>query len=125
MSSRATDEQRGHLRQGREAEARAYEHLRRQGLTLLARNYRTPFGELDLVMEDRGVVVFIEVRYRRREDFGTAAESVDPRKQAKLRATAACYLQRHKQAARQPCRFDVVAISGWERERIDWLRDAF
>lgn len=121
-----TPKQPAHLRQGREAEDRAYAHLRRQGLKLVERNYRAPFGEIDLIMEQQEVVVFVEVRYRRSEDYGGPAETIDPRKQAKLRATAAHYLQRHRQAAQRPCRFDVVAVSGaGDRERILWLQDAF
>jgi putative endonuclease len=115
-----------HLRQGREAEHRACEHLLKHGLELLARNYRTPFGEVDLIMEQQGVLVFVEVRYRRSDAFGTPAETVGSRKQAKLRASAAYYLQQHRQAARQPCRFDVVAVSGaGAGDRMVWLRDAF
>ncbi len=114
-----------HLLQGRKAECQAYKHLAQHGLELLERNYRTPFGEIDLIMAQRDVVVFVEVRYRRSENFGSPAETVDHRKQAKLRATAVHYLQRHRKASKKPCRFDVVAVTGHDGDRIVWLQNAF
>lgn len=114
-----------HLLQGRKAEHRACEHLLLHGLSLLERNYRAPFGEIDLIMEQRDVVVFVEVRYRRSEDFGSPAETINPRKQAKLRATAAHYLQRHRKASKKPCRFDIVAVTGSDPGQVLWLQNAF
>ncbi|MBW8054990.1 MAG: YraN family protein [Nitrospira sp.] len=115
-----------HLHQGHKAEHRACEHLIHHGLKLLERNYRTAFGEIDLIMEQHDFIVFVEVRYRRSENYGTPAETVDSRKQAKLRATAQHYLQRHKRASKRPCRFDVVAVTGaGSKERVRWLQDAF
>lgn len=120
-----TRRQAAHLRQGREAEHAAYEYLRDQGLQLLHRNYRAPFGEIDLIMQERDVVVFVEVRYRRSDDFGTPAETIDARKQARLRATAAHYLQRNRKVSKKPCRFDIVAVSGARHgDRVRWLQNA-
>ncbi len=111
---------------GHAAESAACRHLEDQGLTLLGRNYRSPFGEIDLIMRDDISLVFVEVRQRRSEQFGTPAETVDARKQAKLRATAEYYLQRHPQESQKPCRFDILAITDDARgQRIEWLRDAF
>ena len=107
---------------GAQAEALACAHLERAGLRLLTRNYRCPQGEVDLVMDDRDTLVFVEVRYRRSDAFGTPAETVDRRKQARLRAAAGHYLLTH--SADRACRFDVVAVSGCDA-RIEWLRDAF
>lgn len=121
-----TQKQPAHLRQGRDAEDRACEHLARHGLTLIERNYRTPFGEIDLIMQHQQTVVFVEVRYRRSQEYGSPAETIDLRKQAKLRTTAVHYLQRHKSVARKACRFDVVAVTGSAPdERIQWLQNAF
>ena len=111
-----------HQRCGREAEDAACNHLQQNGLTLLTRNYRSPWGEIDLVMDDRDTLVFVEVRYRRSNAFGTPAETVDRRKQARLQAAAGHYLLAHH--ADRACRFDVVAVSGRDA-RIEWLRDAF
>lgn len=111
---------------GRAAEAFTCSYLQDRGLALLARNYRSPFGEIDLVMRDNATLVFIEVRQRRSEEFGTPAETVDARKQARLRATAAHYLQQRPQESQKPCRVDIVAITDEPRgQRIEWLRDAF
>jgi putative endonuclease len=107
---------------GAQAENLACAHLERAGLRLLGRNYRCPQGEIDLVMDDHGTLVFVEVRYRHSNAFGTPAETVDRRKQARLQAAARHYLLTH--AADRACRFDVVALSGHDA-RIEWLRDAF
>jgi len=112
-----------HLRQGIEAEQHARAHLEQHGLRLLEGNYRSPYGEIDLVMEEGKTLVFVEVRFRRSEDFGAPAETIDARKQARLRATAEHYLQRHRGDSKRPCRFDIVAISG--REGLRWLQNAF
>ncbi len=116
----------GTLGIGAAAERRAADFLKRAGLTLIARNYRSPFGEIDLIMRQDEVTVFVEVRSRARTDYGTPGESVDRRKQERLRATAEYYLQRDAEASNRPCRFDIVAITpSPEGERVEWLRNAF
>ncbi len=96
-------------------------YLKRHHLQPVARNHRCRQGEIDLIMRDGGALVFIEVRYRRSEQFGTAAETVDRRKQQRLAAAAGHYLQAHPSVL--PCRFDVVAVSG--DDRIEWIKNAF
>lgn len=111
---------------GRQAEVAACEYLQARGLTLVERNYLCKRGEIDLIMQDKQTTIFVEVRYRRSDRFGSSAESVDGRKQAKLLATAEHYLQQHPQAAHGACRFDVVALSTQNRQpQIDWIVDAF
>jgi putative endonuclease len=111
---------------GKSAEQTACDHLRRQGLELVEANYRCRHGEIDLIMRDGETTVFVEVRYRRSNRFGSSAESVDSRKQARLLASAAHYLQQHPRAARGACRFDVVALSSHNgRQQLDWITDAF
>jgi putative endonuclease len=117
-------------RLGKDAETRAWHYLQARGLRLVQRNYRCRRGEIDLVLQDKDSLVFVEVRYRRRPDFGSAAESVDRRKQSKLIACARHYLQTFPSAARQPCRFDVISISGDGDARrrssgIEWIQNAF
>lgn len=108
---------------GREAEDSACAYLQARGLQLLTRNYRTRQGEIDLILADADSLVFVEVRYRAHARFGSAAESVDRRKQARLLACARHYLLTHPQAGGRPCRFDVVAVNG-ERS-IEWIPNAF
>jgi putative endonuclease len=106
---------------GREAEHLAQKLLARQGLTAVASNYRCRGGEIDLIMRDGDSLVFIEVRYRSRDDFGGALSSVDRRKQERLILAARHYLAGSGWSG--PCRFDVVAIGG--RSGAEWIRDAF
>jgi putative endonuclease len=111
---------------GQRAEDAACRYLEQHGLRLVERNYQGPRGEIDLIMRDQRTTVFVEVRYRRSQRFGSGAESVDRRKQDKLLATAALYLQRHPQAAKTACRFDVVSLGSHDgRDTVDWITDAF
>lgn len=104
----------------------ALRHLQRAGLTLIERNFNTRHGELDLVMRDRDTLVFIEVRYRSRGDFGDAAASVTATKRRRLVSAAGLFLQAHPRLAHQPCRFDVLAFDGsTNRADCTWLRAAF
>jgi putative endonuclease len=114
-----------HLSRGHKAEDVACTHLQHQGLLLEARNYRSPYGEIDLIMRERDTLVFVEVRFRKSPDFGTPAETVDARKQAKLRATAEHYLQHTPRASKKACRFDIVAICGDGDDSLSWHRNAF
>ncbi len=106
---------------GQSAESRAEAFLKTHGLKLVTRNWRSRFGEIDLIMQDDSTLVFIEVRLRTRSDFGGAAASVTPAKQKKLLATARQYLTTLKMLP--PCRFDVIALSG--DGAPEWIRNAF
>ncbi|HEX5488519.1 MAG TPA: YraN family protein [Rhodanobacteraceae bacterium] len=111
---------------GARFEQRALDGLERAGLKLVERNYRTRFGELDLVMRDGDTLVFVEVRYRRNPGFGGGAASVGPSKRVKLTRAAQGFLQSHPHFAAMPCRFDVVAFDGdADAPRHDWQRAAF
>jgi len=93
---------------------------------LLARNYSTRYGELDLVMMDRETVVFVEVRHRLNSSRGDAAASVNAGKQAKLIKTAELWLAANAQHAKRACRFDVVCYDGpAQTARMSWWRNAF
>ncbi|GLQ90881.1 YraN family protein [Dyella flagellata] len=107
-------------------EQRACEDLERAGLKLLARNYTTRHGELDLVMRDGDTLVFVEVRHRIRSGFGDAAMSITAAKQAKLVRTAQLWLAAHPKDAQRACRFDVVTYDGpRDSAKMEWLRNAF
>ncbi|EZQ19786.1 YraN family protein [Pseudomonas sp. G11-1] len=114
-------------RTGNQAERASERLLISAGLRLLARNYRCKQGELDLVMRDADTVVFVEVRYRRRNQWGDAVETVDWRKQKRLIAAAHHYLLTHPHLVNQSCRFDVVAATGDPADPASyrWIREAF
>ena len=112
---------------GDDAERIAERFLTSQGLTLVARNYRCRFGEIDLIMRENETLVFVEVRMRKplrgKTDFGGALASITAAKQAKLVATAQHYLAdiRHP----PPCRFDAVLLNGLNSRDVEWLTNAF
>lgn len=114
------------MAQGRAAEDLALAYLGDRGLTLVTRNFRCHAGEIDLILEQGSTLIFVEVRYRERSDFGTPAETVDARKRAKLRATAEYYLQQRRGGSKKACRFDIVAIHGHHTApTVEWLPNAF
>ena len=94
---------------GRYGEDAAAEHLRRKGFVVVARNVRTPFGEIDLIALDDDVVVFVEVKSRRSRSGSAALEAVDRRKQQRLSRLALMFLARAGWLERR-ARFDVVAV---------------
>ncbi len=108
-----------HIGQQAEQQARAY--LEKAGLQHIVSNYRCRYGEIDLIMRDQDTLIFIEVRYRKNDQFGGAAASVDFRKQQRIITTAQHYIQHQHQTA-SAYRFDVVAISS---NSLDWIPDAF
>jgi putative endonuclease len=107
---------------GKFAEGRAEAYLKDRGLVLIARNTRSRFGEIDLIMRDRDVLVFVEVRSRSRKDFGSAADSITSTKQRRIVLAAREYLAR--QSTLPSCRFDVVTLDG-PNSQPEWIRDAF
>lgn len=108
---------------GAAAEARAEAHLLRQGLRPVARNWRCPLGELDVVMADGDTLVIVEVRARSTASHGGALESVDAKKRGKLLRTALAFVQAHPEWQEAPIRFDVVRFEADDQGR--WLRNAF
>ncbi|MDF2690646.1 MAG: hypothetical protein K0S29_501 [Gammaproteobacteria bacterium] len=103
----------------------ALRFLKNKGLKLICRNFHSRFGEIDLIMQDQSSLVFIEVRFRSSEKFGSSAESVSFLKQQRLIKTAQFYLLHHPQNA--ACRFDVLAIRPHNTQSIDidWIINAF
>jgi putative endonuclease len=113
--------------QGDSAEQAACDFLEKQNLVLIARNYRCRAGEIDLIMRDQDVWVFVEVRYRTSHAFGTAIESVNYAKQKRLIRTAHYYLQGKQLAEKVPSRFDIVALQSCVDNsiKIEWIKNAF
>jgi len=105
---------------GAQAEQQAAHYLRQQGLKPVAQNYRSRFGEIDLIMQDGATLVFVEVRLRRTANFGGAVASIDARKQRRLILTAQQYLA--GLAHIPPCRFDAVLM---DDNDVQWLKNAF
>lgn len=107
--------------QGQRGEERAVEYLRARGYVVIERNFRCRVGEIDIVARDGDALVFVEVRTRADDRFGTALETVTPAKQRRVARVAEVYLTMRRLHA-AVCRFDVVGITG---ERIELVRDAF
>lgn len=105
----------------REHQARRW--LEGKGLRFIAANIRERGGEIDLIMKQAGILVFVEVRFRCSTAYGGAAASVDRRKQQRLLLAARYWLGRHNGSFETvDCRFDVVAFTG---NHIEWLQNAF
>jgi putative endonuclease len=110
---------------GRAGEDLAVAALKKQGYKILARNYQTPLGEIDLIARHRGTLVFVEVKTRRSARFGQPQEAVSPKKQARLQKLADYYLKQQRLGPR-PTRFDVVGIVLEETgPQVEIIRGAF
>lgn len=111
---------------GDNVELFAENHLKKQGLTLVEKNFNSRFGEIDLIMLDNSALVFVEVRFRANTSYGSGAETVNFRKQQKIIKTAQLYLQANKKMQQRDCRFDVVSVTLAAQEPlIEWHQNAF
>jgi putative endonuclease len=106
-------------------EETACDYMLGRGARLLRRNFRSRSGEIDLIFEDQECLVFLEVRTRKASDFLDPLESIDARKQKKIRSTASLYYNKiWKQDS--ICRFDVIAIIGEPGNyKLNHIEDAF
>ena len=96
-------------------------YLRRAGMVIYVQNFRCRQGEIDIIGEQDGCLVFVEVKYRNSSVYGSPEEAVGWRKQEKICRCALSYLYEYGKM-RQPVRFDVVCIA---QGRIRWYRNAF
>lgn len=114
---------------GKSQERRAARYLCQRGLKLLKTNYQCKLGEIDLVMLDpQQQLVFIEVRYRSQDSFGSAIESITTSKQKKIRLTAIHFLLAHSQFEHLVCRFDVIGLTPSSNRHVpavEWIKNAF
>lgn len=120
---------------GNQIEVLVCDYLQQQRLKLIARNYKCRLGEIDLIMHDQAILVFIEVRYRQHQNFGSSLESVNLIKRNKIIKTAEYYLLSHPLSGNMTCRFDVVgvkpimqklgSISKLDSAQVEWIKNAF
>lgn len=110
---------------GLEGETTACEELERLGYTIIERRYRTRFGEIDVIADDRGTVVFVEVKTKTDCTFSDPVESVTKQKQRRLVSMAEQYVAYHR-LGNTPCRFDVVTVdTSAAPPHITHYKDAF
>ena len=111
---------------GRVAEDKALAYLKNQGLVPITRNYRSPRGEIDLIMQDKDITVFIEVRARTRDNILHPIETIDQRKKNKIILTSQHYLQHGEKRSSRCYRYDVISLSGpIDKANIEWIKNAF
>lgn len=118
----ATDPQPSRRQTGRCGEDAAAHFLEQRGVRILARNYHDRDGEIDLIGEHEGVLLFIEVKYRTSSRCGDPAEAVHVQKQRSICRTALYYLHQTGQDPERPIRFDVISMT---EKSLQWIRDAF
>lgn len=109
-------------------EQRAVDWLLRSGWRVVARNYRTRLGEIDIIALDNETLVFIEVRARQNPMFVSARGSIDPRKQRKISMSAQVFLKQKSEWSGRACRFDVIAFEPTDAAvelELHWIRSAF
>jgi putative endonuclease len=109
------------MKSGAQAEQVAAQFLQRHGLKLVQANFRSRFGEIDLILREGETLVFAEVRQRSSRNFGGAAASIDTHKQHRLVLTAQHYLASLPRIP--PCRFDAVLLDA--ADNIEWIKNAF
>ena len=107
---------------GKTAEDAACQFLQTQGLRLIAKNWRSRQGEIDLIMQDHDHVVFVEVRTRKNDHFGSASESVGRKKRQNLIRTSMSFLQTRGWSEQKNGRYDVIGIVNGQ---LEWIRNAF
>ena len=111
---------------GRQAEDWVSVHVTQHNLQIITRNYRSHYGEIDIIAWDQETLVFIEVRYRTPQGYGSALESVTRAKQRRIIRTAQYFLLEKQWGEKYPCRFDVIAIEPTAfGQEIQWIRGAF
>jgi putative endonuclease len=110
---------------GQTGESLAAWYLKKNGYKIIEQNYRTPLGEIDIIAQEKKIIVFVEVKSRRSLRFGNPKWAVTPQKQRKISRVALQYLKSTRQMNKS-ARFDVVAvISNRDEPRIEIVKNAF
>lgn len=112
---------------GQDAEDYACRYLSRSKLRIIERNYRCRQGEIDIIALCGRELVFIEVKYRKNNQYGHAFEVVSPTKQRKIITAAQVFLCNHPHYTNHPCRFDVFGLEYDSRHQLQatWIKSAF
>ncbi len=109
---------------GNKGEELAVKYLKSKGLRILERNFRTTLGEIDIIAEEKGTIVFVEVKTRSDDSFGMPFEAVGNRKRERIKRIALLYLK--DSGMERPVRFDVISIEMRGRDRrIEHIKEAF
>ena len=110
---------------GRQSELLAAKFLVKQGYKILASNYSTPAGEIDIIAKEKDVIVFVEVKARRSDRYGSPERAITKTKQRKISMVALSYLKENRQSNAK-ARFDVVTVNAGCRDtQIDIIKNAF
>ena len=112
-----------HLTKGETGEKLAERFLRKQGLVVVATNFNSRFGEIDIICRDNKELIFVEVRFRSNQNYGSAAETVSIHKQRKVTKAAQYFLQQNPNLCQLYMRFDVIGVDALEN--IEWIKGAF
>lgn len=112
---------------GSMAEDLALRYLQKHDLTLLERNFRSRFGEIDLIMQENNTIIFIEVRSRKNTAFLHPVETIDQRKRNKIRKTSQVFMKKTSAWNLYNWRFDVITLTGGSADgmKIEWIKAAF
>lgn len=109
---------------GKQIEEEACIYLKNQGLSFIDQNVRFKVGEIDLIMKHRDMLVFVEVRYRAQNTYGSGLESISTYKKNRLLRATQWYLLKNRWAQQMPCRFDVISVSGGAGARLfEWIEN--
>lgn len=109
---------------GSKGEEIAADYLKKKGYSILYRNYKTPYGEADIITKDNDTVVFVEVKTRSNVSFGQPFEAVNFKKQERLKRIALFYMKNINRQIK--IRFDVISISSEDgRDKIEHIKEAF
>ena len=112
--------------QGDLAEDAAVTHLKQHKATILARNVNCRLGEIDIVARHKSHLLFVEVRFRKNNLYGSPAETVTQQKQQKIIRASQWFLQQNPKLQQLPCRFDVISMQpGPQALHCEWICDAF
>ena len=119
--SKAVATKHGHL-----AEQQALEYLKSNGLETVTQNFKSPCGEIDIIMYDKNHIIFIEVKYRKNNSFIHPIEAIDKHKCDRIIATSQYFQQKNRKFSKMMSRFDVITITGnINNPNIEWIKNAF